>query len=124
MLCADITFSQFIILDYARRPQPLCIGDLNVLLGVEKSTTSRLIKPLIDKGLLTRNQDPKDGRRFVLQVSPRGETVHDAVWTCFSGAAERFFLAVPEEDRSRVVSAMPLMSQAFLACCGKEPCCR
>ncbi len=124
VICADVTFSQFVILDHVRQGSSLRISELNELLGVEKSTTSRLIKPLVNKGLLLRDHDPGDRRSIVLRLSKQGTQVHEHVWDCFAAAVDRFFMAVPDNQRSHVVATMQLLSQAFFCCCGKEDCCR
>ena len=46
-----VTFNQFIILDLIAQKKEMPLSDLHGLLAVEKSTTTRLLNPLIRKGL-------------------------------------------------------------------------
>jgi len=48
--CADVTFHQFLILDAVAKQKEISLADLHKLLSVEKSTTTRLVAPLIGKG--------------------------------------------------------------------------
>ncbi|MCX6224781.1 MAG: helix-turn-helix domain-containing protein, partial [Bacteroidia bacterium] len=49
--CEGVTFHQFMILDALVGKKEMQISELHKLLAVEKSTTTRLVNPLIKKGL-------------------------------------------------------------------------
>ena len=51
-ICGGVTFHQFVILDAVTKKKGLALADLHKMLAVEKSTTTRLVNPLIQKGLL------------------------------------------------------------------------
>jgi DNA-binding MarR family transcriptional regulator len=42
-------------------------------MGIDSSTVTRQVAPLVDTGLVKRTSHPEDGRAVVLQLSPRGE---------------------------------------------------
>ena len=52
-----VTFHQFMILDAVAEKKEMQISDLHKLLAVEKSTTTRLVNPLIKKGLIKIDYD-------------------------------------------------------------------
>ena len=42
-------------------------------MGIDSSTVTRQVAPLVDTGLVKRTSHPEDGRAVVLQLSPRGQ---------------------------------------------------
>jgi DNA-binding MarR family transcriptional regulator len=41
-------------------------------MGIDSSTVTRQVAPLVDTGLVKRTSHPEDGRAVVLALSPRG----------------------------------------------------
>jgi len=70
--CEGVTFHQFVILDAVVKNKELNISDLHGILSVEKSTTTRLVNTLIQKGLVTRERSSHDSRAFVLTLTKEG----------------------------------------------------
>jgi DNA-binding MarR family transcriptional regulator len=62
--CEGVTFHQFMILDAVAKEKELYMADLHKILSVEKSTTTRLVNPLITKGFLRRETASHDSWRF------------------------------------------------------------
>lgn len=54
-------------------------GDLARAFGVDKSTMSRQVAALQRAGLVTRSDDPLDGRAYRVCISPQGQRSLDAV---------------------------------------------
>lgn len=50
--------------------QPVSLGELAARLRVKPSAASALVEKLVEKGVLTREPDPKDRRRVVIQIHP------------------------------------------------------
>lgn len=57
------------MLRYHRQPSSKQIAEF---LGVSKSAVSQLLDPLVDKGLVKRQNDPKDRRIIRLSLTPKG----------------------------------------------------
>jgi DNA-binding MarR family transcriptional regulator len=55
---------------------PMRLSDLAVLQGVDVSTTSRPVKPLLERGLVERADHPTDGRSALLAITEAGLSVH------------------------------------------------
>ncbi|UCF56837.1 MAG: MarR family transcriptional regulator, partial [Deltaproteobacteria bacterium] len=51
VFCENVTFSQFFILDMVAEKGKLKLSELHQILSVDKSTTTRLINPLVKQGL-------------------------------------------------------------------------
>lgn len=112
-----ITFTQFVILDFVCQKSPLYLKDLHQQLGVKKSTTSRLIKPLIEKNYLEKKANSLDKRVFELYLTEAGEGLYRAAWNSFSEAIDRFFSAVPVSEQLRIAGSMQVISEAFFSSC-------
>ena len=117
VMLSGITFNQFSILDFAYQHTPLPLKDLHQLLGVEKSTSSRLIKPLIAKQYLVKTRNKLDGRGFDLYLTEAGETIHSEAWVFLSEAIENFFSAIPKNEQLHIASSIQVISEALTTCC-------
>src|SRR5512145_1500128 len=82
--CEGVTFHQYIILDAVSKNTELNISELHKILSVEKSTTTRLVNPLIQKGLLARQRSGLDSRAFVLTLTAEGRNIHHKVRLCLA----------------------------------------
>ncbi|WP_434098878.1 MarR family winged helix-turn-helix transcriptional regulator [Streptomyces xantholiticus] len=51
---------------------PMGVKALAAGMGIDSSTVTRQVAPLVDTGLVKRTSHPEDGRAVVLQLSPRG----------------------------------------------------
>jgi len=86
--CEGITFTQFQILDrVVTAGGALGLSDLHAALEVDKSTTTRLVAPLLEDGLVTKHRREDDRRAFELRISGEGQAVNAKVWACIAGAA-------------------------------------
>jgi DNA-binding MarR family transcriptional regulator len=88
--------------------EPVGIMDLARSLGVNAAAVTRQIKELEAQGLVERFDDPQDGRRSRLRLSPQGMqlfmTMHER-----SHALERAFAAAVGPDNVR--TAMEVLAQ-------------
>src|SRR5258707_10589676 len=53
---------------------PMGVKALAASMGIDSSTVTRQVAPLVDTGLVKRTSHPEDGRAVVLQLSPRGQS--------------------------------------------------
>ena len=74
--CGGVTFAQFVILDLVDQAGgSLPLAELHGRLEVDKSTTTRLVKPLVSKGLVGRRRSRSDSRAVKLSLTPAGSDV-------------------------------------------------
>lgn len=103
-------------------PVPLCAGDFDVLalvarssesismiriaraLGVNPSSVSRSMKRLMEDGLVSRQTDPDDERRFLLAMLPLGRAVYDEMEDRLHAAIADMFGQIPPEHWEIVYS--------------------
>ncbi|MBU1964580.1 MAG: MarR family winged helix-turn-helix transcriptional regulator, partial [Proteobacteria bacterium] len=102
-ICQDVTFHQFIILDAVAKKGELGLAELHGILSVEKSTTTRLVNPLIRKGLLKRDRAAHDSRAAKLTLTEEGRETHRRVWLCLGDFFQNITRQIPEAQRKRVL---------------------
>jgi len=112
MFCEDVTFTQFLILDEVAKKERLKMLDLHKILAVDKSTTTRLVNPLVRQGLLERETSAHDSRAVNLRLTPEGKQVHRKVWLCLEGFVSAIEGQISEKKRESVYDAVKLFIDA------------
>jgi DNA-binding MarR family transcriptional regulator len=75
-------------------------GELGSLLGLEKSTVSRLAAGLERKGWVRRGRD-EDNQRYVrLYLTPEGGVIAARVWQAWHSRQERIVASLSPEERT------------------------
>jgi DNA-binding MarR family transcriptional regulator len=69
----------YLLLNRLDREGPMGVKALAEAMGIDSSTVTRQVAPLVDTGLVKRTSHPDDGRAVVLAVSPRGRGRLDEV---------------------------------------------
>ena len=119
VLCEGVTFAQFCILDYAAaRGGRLDLSELHGLLSVEKSTTTRMVDPLITRGLVLREKSEHDLRAIEIVLTAKGRNVHKDVWECVSGFIDGVIEQIPGDKRVGVMEGLQDFIRSINQCCG------
>ena len=74
-------------------------GQLAGLLGLEKSTVSRLAAGLERKGWVRRGRDEGNHRYVRLYLTPQGQLVADRMWHAWQSRQARILAALSTEER-------------------------
>ncbi|MFF4748759.1 MarR family winged helix-turn-helix transcriptional regulator [Streptomyces sp. NPDC002514] len=69
----------YLLLNRLDKEGPMGVKALAASMGIDSSTVTRQVAPLVDTGLVKRTSHPEDGRAVVLQLSPRGAARLDEV---------------------------------------------
>jgi DNA-binding MarR family transcriptional regulator len=75
-------------------------GELAGLLGLEKSTVSRLAAGLERKGWIRRGRDGENQRYVRLYLTPEGRAVAAQVWTAWQSRQARILGSLSAEERA------------------------
>jgi len=75
-------------------------GQLAALLGLEKSTVSRLAAGLESKGWIRRGRDEQNHRYVRLYLTPQGRAVADRLWRAWQSRQERILVGLTAEERA------------------------
>lgn len=121
-VCGDVTFQQFVILDAVAKKRELGLTELHGILSVEKSTTTRLVNPLIEKGLLKRDRATHDSRAAKLTLTEEGAETHRRVWLCLSGFLANIIRRLPEEGEKEVLESVKIFIGAMRKAAGDSRC--
>jgi DNA-binding MarR family transcriptional regulator len=62
----------YLLLNRLDQEGPMGVKALAAGMGIDSSTVTRQVAPLVDTGLVKRTSHPEDGRAVVLQLSARG----------------------------------------------------
>jgi DNA-binding MarR family transcriptional regulator len=62
----------YLLLNRLDHEGPMGVKALAEGMGIDSSTVTRQVAPLVDSGLVKRTSHPEDGRAVVLALSPRG----------------------------------------------------
>ena len=72
---AGITSGQFSLLMSLNRPEPPNLASVAALLGMDRTTLTANLKPLVRQRLVKTAADPMDGRARLLRLTPAGREV-------------------------------------------------
>ncbi|MEE9913610.1 MAG: MarR family transcriptional regulator [Deltaproteobacteria bacterium] len=122
--CEGVTFHQYIILDAVFKSTELNISELHKILSVEKSTTTRLVNPLIQKGLLARQRSGLDSRAFVLTLTEEGRNIHQKVRLCLAEFFNKIADNLPPHRRDDILQTVQLFLAAVKNAAGVCDCCQ
>lgn len=122
VFCEDVTFSQFLILDQVAKKGDLKMLELHKILSVDKSTTTRLVNPLVSQGLIERERSDHDSRAVNLRLTPAGEEVHRKVWLSLEGFVDTIGRGIPDEKKTTVYEAVKLFITAVKNASPSCPC--
>jgi len=122
-ICQDVTFHQFMILDAVAKKRELGLAELHGILSVEKSTTTRLVNPLIEKGLLKRDRATHDSRAIRLSLTEEGVETHRRVWLCLGGFFQNITRQIPEAHRKAVLESVRVFTKAMRSAAVACRCC-
>ena len=81
-------------------------GQLAALLGLEKSTVSRLAVGLERKGWLRRGRDGENQRFVRLYLTPEGRVIATRVWQAWQSRQARLLAGLTSEERAGLAAGL------------------
>jgi DNA-binding MarR family transcriptional regulator len=81
-------------------------GQLAALLGLEKSTVSRLAAGLERKGWLRRGRNDENHRYVRLYLTPEGRMIADGIWQAWQSRQARIIAALSAEERAGLAAGL------------------
>ncbi|HMQ29698.1 MAG TPA: MarR family transcriptional regulator [Chloroflexaceae bacterium] len=95
------------------RHGPLPQRDLAAWLRLEKSTVSRLVAQLEQRGWLLRERSAEDKRVLLLALTPEGRRIAGELAASRRARFARLLAALPENEREPVLRALALLVEAI-----------
>jgi DNA-binding MarR family transcriptional regulator len=81
-------------------------GQLAALLGLEKSTVSRLAVGLESKGWIRRGRDERNHRYVRIYLTPQGRAVADRIWQAWQSRQARILAGLTAEERAGLATGL------------------
>ena len=106
--CYGVSITQAYVLDALTVRGPMSLNDVAAELYVDKSTASRCVKVLEEKGLIRRRRDAEDARSIVLELTAAGRRTQEKI--------EKECL---DEERQLLVGFDPAARRAILEFIGR-----
>jgi DNA-binding MarR family transcriptional regulator len=88
------------------RDGPMRSSELAAMVNSDPSTVSRQVGQLVERGHVARVPDERDGRAFVLAVTPSGEEAAAAIQQRRTENLGRVIEGWAEEDRAKLVGLL------------------
>jgi DNA-binding MarR family transcriptional regulator len=111
-------------LDAVEKKKKLNMADLHVILSVEKSTTTRLVNPLLRKGLLKREKAEYDSRAVTLILTEEGKKIHQKVSLCLAGFFQKVTRNIPQDKKNQILEAVRVFIRAIKNSAADYSCCK
>ena len=90
-------------------------GQLAALLGLEKSTVSRLAAGLEGKGWIRRGRDEQNHRYVRLYLTPQGRAVADRIWQAWQSRQARILARLTAEERAGLATGLRGVLRGLIA---------
>ncbi|MFG1680758.1 MarR family winged helix-turn-helix transcriptional regulator [Nonomuraea sp. NPDC049269] len=88
-------------------------SDLAQRLRLEKSTTSRLVTQLINRGWAERTPAPDDGRGVLVQLTPAGTNAAAQLAKARAARFAAILNRVPASEHASVLRALEILTEAI-----------
>jgi DNA-binding MarR family transcriptional regulator len=108
-----VTLNQCYMLDLIRENKIMPLSDLHERLGIDKSTTTRLIEPLLKRGLLEKMKAEHDKRASYVVITKVGEEVYENARTRSFKSISKVLEQIPANKHLQVVESIDMLLDAF-----------
>ncbi len=122
--CYDVSVTQCYALEAVLRRGPLTLNDLAAHLYLDKSTASRVVKGLVEKGYVERRPHPDDGRAVQLVASDAGRRLHTVIERDLLGEVEGLIAGFDPEVRRALASLLARLGRSAVAAAQEACACR
>ena len=96
----DITPSHFRALRVLRRKGPIRLSELSGYLHIAPRSATEVVDALEARGLVARRPDPGDRRATLVEVTPQGTSVLEAIHAARGAEAGRAFARLSPADQA------------------------
>ncbi|WP_054694030.1 MarR family winged helix-turn-helix transcriptional regulator [Syntrophomonas palmitatica] len=117
--CCGISLSQCHALLEINRVKTTSVGELAEVLGLDKSTTSRISDSLVSQGWVERSPDPSDRRYMRLKITAAGQATVAGINTYMDDYYTQLIASIPREKIVQVLDSLDILIEVFEL----NPCC-
>jgi DNA-binding MarR family transcriptional regulator len=109
----DLTVPQFRTLAFVNRNKGSSLCEVADHMGMTPPSASTLVNGLIERGMMTREDQPDDRRRVRLAVTKRGQAILEASTHATMTYLAKKLNSVTADDREAIVKAMETLRSVF-----------
>src|SRR5688500_17813784 len=111
-----ITITECHVLDLLAREEPRSINRISEGMHLDKSTVSRAVQSLLDKGLVRCGVGEDDARSRAVALTAAGRKLHAAVKADSVECYQRFLGAFPRGARRNAIEILEAFERALRPC--------
>jgi DNA-binding MarR family transcriptional regulator len=110
-----VSMSQAFTLHELDQGAPLSQRELADRLALEKSTISRMVADLEQKGLVERERDPANRRTYRIRLTDKGHDTHVEIGTGYQDRFDRWAEALSGDERAALLAGLPALIRVVRA---------
>ncbi len=107
-----VTVTQVYAIECLARRGPIRLQDLAGEMGLDKSTTSRLVEQMVRTGLARRADHPSDGRAWQITLGARGRRLYARIERDLLGELTRVMDRFPGADHATMAAFIDRFAEA------------
>lgn len=107
--CYGLTMSQCFTIEALAQSKILTMNKLSHELGVNVSTTTRIIDVLLRDGKVKRRDNLKDRRQVCIELTPAGIELAEKLKQCSNQYAQKIFDKIPEQNKLEVIKSLEIL---------------
>lgn len=104
-----VSMTQAFALHELDQGAPLSQRELADRLVLEKSTVSRMVADLEQKGLVERERDPANRRTYRLRLTDKGHDTHVELGTGYQDRFDKWTAALTDPERAALLAGLPAL---------------
>jgi DNA-binding MarR family transcriptional regulator len=108
-----LTYARMRLLGALHCGGPQIMSSISDELGVTRRNVTALVDALEEEGLVRRQPHPTDRRATVIELTPDGERITDAMYDEHREAVAELFLELSGEDQRELVRLLGLLHDAL-----------
>ncbi len=109
----SLSLSEIYALNILAEQAPLSQQELGAALLLEKSSVTRLVQQLEQRGWVTRERDPRDSRLRLLRLSEPGQRMTDEMHAHMHERHAELFDQLTQADQSALIQGLTALKRAF-----------
>jgi MarR family transcriptional regulator, 2-MHQ and catechol-resistance regulon repressor len=116
-----ITLTECYALETLVLDGPLTVNEVAAALGLDKSTASRAVASLVQKGFGARRGHPEDGRAVAVSATAAGARLNARIREAGRAAHREILAEFPPEVRRAAAALLQRLATTERACAGSGP---
>ncbi len=109
----ELTLPEFRSLAFINRSAGCSLNEVAEHIGLEAPTASKLVENLVQRGLVSRQEDPEDRRRVRLQISPKGKKSIDIAFEHTREFLAERLAHLSDKERQELIQVTEILKDAF-----------